>query len=352
MRTILKYVGGFVLTALLLAWVFRGVGLQAVGDSMARASWGLLLVSGVLQCGHNVFRVFRWRALLSPVRRDVPFAPMWSAVMIGYLTSWTIPGRLGELVRPALLTTREDIPLGPCIGSVLADRIMDAVAIVVLFAIGIGVTPLGGEAAEHARAVRTGATVLVAAATVPLSLLLAASALRSRLERWLADRHGVIAWCVRSLLSVALGTEALRRPRRLPGILGNSLAAWLTISAGTWLGIRAVGVHIPFTATFVLMPLLALGVALPTPGGAGGYHAAAKVGLVYLFGVPEVQAVSAGIVSHLASVVPVLIMGAIALWRERVSWSDLMRTARQVRDIGRVGPVVGAAPPRAEEVTS
>ena len=46
--------------------------------------------------GHNVFRTWRWGALLGPVRKGVRFRPMLSAIILGYMTSWIVPGRLGE----------------------------------------------------------------------------------------------------------------------------------------------------------------------------------------------------------------------------------------------------------------
>ena len=58
------------------------------------------------------------------------------AVILGYATSWVVPGRLGELVRPALLAGRQRLPLGPCLGSVVADRLLDGMAVLALFVVG------------------------------------------------------------------------------------------------------------------------------------------------------------------------------------------------------------------------
>ena len=35
-----------------------------------------------------------------------------------------VKGSLGEVVRPTLLSAREKVPLGPCLGSVVADRLL------------------------------------------------------------------------------------------------------------------------------------------------------------------------------------------------------------------------------------
>ena len=92
MKDGLKYAGGILLAAVLLWIVLRGVDPAQLWASVKQASIVGLLVSAVLNIGHNVFRVWRWQALLRPVRQEIHFRPMFVAVIIGYMTSWVIPG--------------------------------------------------------------------------------------------------------------------------------------------------------------------------------------------------------------------------------------------------------------------
>jgi uncharacterized membrane protein YbhN (UPF0104 family) len=143
-------------------------------------------------------------------------------------------------------------------------------------------------------------------------------------------------------LSLALGTEALRRPRLLALVFLYSVLAWATIAVGAWLGVRASGGDVSIPAMMVMLPLLAFGVAVPTPGGAGGYHAAMAFGLQMLFGVPADTAVAAGILMHLAVVLPVIALGLVLLRTEGISWADVLAAARGVRGLGGA-PKGGAA---------
>jgi len=329
-----KALAGIVLAILLLWWVLRDTDPQQLRRAIAGASLGMLILGGVLNLGHNVFRVWRWRALLAPVREGLPFRPLFAAVVVGYLTTWLVPGRLGELVRPALLSARENVPLGPCLGTVLSDRLLDGMTIVLLFAAGTLVTRLPGDAAPHVAAIRASALLLTGVMAGALAVLVAAASARERLSAWLARRSGSIRWIGRSVLSVSQGTEAMRSPALLVRIVALSVASWLTIALGTWIGIAAAGVSVPFGAVLILLPLLALGVALPTPGGAGGYHAAMVFGLTKIFEVPRDLAVAAGILMHLAVTVPVIVLGLLLLRTERIAWGDLIAAARQVRALG------------------
>jgi len=333
MRDGLKYLGGFALAAVLLWIVLRGVDPHQLWASVKQASVLGLLVSAVLNLGHNVFRVWRWKALLKPVRRDLHFRPMFVAVILGYMTSWVIPGRLGEVVRPTLLSAREKVPLGPCLGSVVADRLLDGVAIVVLFSVGIWLSPLTGEAAEHLGLIRSASIFFVAFLAVFIGSLMLATSAREPLGRWIERRGKLVRWMGRTFLSISDGVRALREPRLLVWILAQSMLAWLTIGLATWIGVRAVGADIPFGGVLVMLPMLALGVAVPTPGGAGSYHAAMAFGLM-LYHVNDVVAVSAGILMHVVITVPVILLGVVFIWTERISWKDVISAARRLRELG------------------
>jgi uncharacterized membrane protein YbhN (UPF0104 family) len=343
LRESLRWLGGVALGGGLLWWVLRGTDPSALASQLRAASVPGLFLAAALGLAHNLFRVLRWRALLQPVRRDIPFRPMFDAVMLGYTVSWVIPGRLGEVVRPALLAGKVRMPLGPCLGSVLADRLLDGVAVLVLFAMGMLTTPLTGEAAERAAVVRGGALGLVALISIPIAVLLVASGGRARIERALVGRRGVRGWVGRMVLSLSQGVRALGRPALLLRVVLHTALAWGMILASTWVGIRSCGVPITLGGTMVLLPLLVLGIALPTPGGAGGYHAAMRVGLIQLFGVAQPLAVGAGLMQHAVIVLPVITVGVLILVVDRIPIQDLLHAARQVRDLG--SPDEAAVPP-------
>ena len=332
-RDLAKYVIGILLAAALMVWVLRGTDPATLWSQIREASILGLLFGGALNFLHNVFRVLRWKVLLNPVRRGIRFRALFVAVILGYMTSWVIPGRLGELVRPMLLSAREGIALGPTVGSIVADRVLDIVAVAFLFAIGIWITPLPGAAAEHAALLRTGAVIMSVVATAVLALMVAASVTSQRLTDWFARRRGLFRWLGRAGVSLAHGAGALRSPRVVGLVLIHSLAAWVMIAGGTWVCVRAAGAEVSFGTILVILPMLVLGVAVPTPGGAGSYHGAMKAGLM-LFGVSRVTAVSAGLLTHMMMVVPVVVAGVVLLRTENVRWADLISGARKFRQLG------------------
>ena len=83
--------------------------------------------------------------------------------------------------------------------------------------------------------------------------------------------------------------ELLQQFRRRPGSgararaaadgAGLSVPLWLSIALGIWTVTLAFHIEMPFTGSFLLLALLVVGVAVPTPGGVGGFEAAVQIGL-------------------------------------------------------------------------
>lgn len=338
LKQIFKYLVVLTLAILLFLWVVQGVDRDELMQALRDASVAGLILAGLLNVSHNIFRVLRWKVLLRPVQDRIPFLPMFSAVILGYMTTWIVPGRLGELVRPALLTAREKVPLGPCLGSVLADRLMDMVAIVILFAVGIFSVTLTGAAASQAASLKVVGVFLMVAVAALIGTLVFISIHQGRVEDFLARRGRLVQRVGRTLVSVARGTEAFRSPRLILPILFYSLLCWLTINLSTWVGLKAAGVDVSIWGVFVLQPALALGFATPLPAGVGAFHVATQRGLMLFFKVGETAAVGAGILLHLVSVIPIIVLGTLLFWIQNYSMADIRSGIREVKALG-AGPV-------------
>ena len=63
---------------------------------------------------------------------------------------------------------------------------------------------------------------------------------------------------------------------------------------------------LPFHATFLLIAFLVVGVAIPTPGMVGGFHAFYLLALSEVFGVPRATAAAAAVAAHALSNLPIL----------------------------------------------
>ena len=127
----------------------------------------------------------------------------------------------------------------------------------------------------------------------------------------------------------AHGLGAIRRPSRLLLSLLLSLPLWLSICLGIWSVTMAFGFDVPFTGSFLLVAVLVLGVAVPTPGAIGGFHEAFRVATTVFFAVPDDAAVAAAIVLHLLSIGPSLLLGLLFAAQAGLNLSGMRRLAEQ-----------------------
>jgi hypothetical protein len=342
-----RLLAGALAALALLAFFFRGLDFSALGRALAGAAWlPLMGVSAVTVLLYGI-RAWRWGGLLAPLGR-VRIGDLFSATIVGFATALLIP-RAGELVRPWLVSKRYPISVSAGFATIILERLVDLVTVLVLFAAYLFALPPPPmqSAGRLMDLIKMGGAVAGAGAVVLLGFLLALHAnsdrvvgaierLLARAPRWLAEPVG------RALRAFSGGLAVLRAPLpHLGAIAAQSLAIWLLIALGFHLNHQAFGIELPYHATFLLIAFLVVGVAIPTPGMVGGFHAFYLLALSEVFGVEREKAAAAGIAAHALSNLPILVLGLALLGREGLS-------------LGRLGAATraGEAPKAAEPGTT
>jgi uncharacterized membrane protein YbhN (UPF0104 family) len=106
-----------------------------------------------------------------------------------------------------------------------------------------------------------------------------------------------------------------------------SFPLWVSIAFGIWVVSQAFHIRMPFTGSFLLMALLVVGVAVPTPGAVGGFHLLYQIGAMSFFKASNDRAIGAAIVLHAISFVPVTLMGILFMAREGLSLGGMRSLA-------------------------
>jgi len=124
------------------------------------------------------------------------------------------------------------------------------------------------------------------------------------------------------------GLSVLRQPSRFASVFGWTLAHWLCNALAFWIGFRAFGIMVPFSAALFLQGLVAIGVAAPQmPGFFGVFELFGQVGLG-LYGVPSDTAVAWAITYHALSFIPITLIGAWYFVRAGLSIGELSGAER------------------------
>ncbi len=328
--------------ALLVLFVVT-IDLGRMGRALAEANY-LYLVPGVaLYLISVLFRTVRWQVLLRHMGA-VPLRRLYPVVVVGYMANNLLPMRMGELVRSYYLGRREGLSTTSTLATILVERVLDAVTLLLFIAV-IGLFfPLTGLAQAFGDRYGVPWPLLVLALSVPFIVAFAALVFLARFP----DRiDSATATAVRPLPR-ALRTPArnlvrlfhqgiapLRDPKTLALLLLLSLPIWLFESALFFLVGVGFGLHDSFgslgefAAANVLVTAIAnIGSSIPAaPGGIGLFELVARETLVLLPNASIDRAVAAGFatVVHAALLIPMIVLGQLFLWTGHVSLRKLSR---------------------------
>lgn len=88
----------------------------------------------------HVFRFWRWQPLLKPLAH----VDLWTlnrVCSVGFMAVFLMPMRLGELVRPALISTEAPIRRSPALATIVVERVIDGVMVAGFLAVALVFMP-------------------------------------------------------------------------------------------------------------------------------------------------------------------------------------------------------------------
>jgi len=312
---------GILISAACLYYAFRNVDWARTITYARNANWLLLLLAAACATGMFPLRARRWRTILDPVAPALPFGPLWRSTAIGMMVNNVVPLRAGELARAYALTReRSEITFSTAFASLVVDRVFDAIVVLILLAISM-IAPgfpsdgsLGGQSVSHL----AGAFAIVPLAMlVVLYILVFFPGTLIRIFELLARRVSpAIETRGRDMLQrFSEGLSVLRTPGHFIAVFWWTLLHWLLQPLAFWLGFKAIGIDVSFWATLFVQGVIVVGVALPSaPGFVGVFERAATLALG-VYGVSQDQALAWALVFHVASFIPITVVGTYYFFR-------------------------------------
>jgi uncharacterized protein (TIRG00374 family) len=128
--------------------------------------------------------------------------------------------------------------------------------------------------------------------------------------------------------SFSEGLGVLRSPRRFVAVFLWALAHWLVNGLAFWIGFKALGIDVPFSAANFLQGIIAIGVALPSSPGFFGLFEAFAIGGLAVYSIPKDQAISWAIGYHILSFIPITVIGVYYFARLGLHFSDFKAPAK------------------------
>jgi hypothetical protein len=306
-----------------LVWLFlRNVAFADIGRAIVAAHPTYLAAALLVTFLTYLLRARRWQALLAPIG-PTRFRTAFRTTVIGFAISFLVP-RAGEVVRPYLLARREALPASATFATIIVERLLDLVTVLLLFGLSLPLVDI-----EVGADVRTSGMIAAGIAVAALVVLFVSAGhperlgrWTTRLGRWLPGRLGdLVAGFVKTF---AEGLAVMRRPSHLAVAAAWSLPLWLSLALGIWLTSLAFDLTFSFPGTFLVVLFLVIGVAVPTPGGSmGAFHFAYFWAVTRFFGLDADRVAAAGVILHALSFLPVTVVGLVFMWQDGLTLGQL-----------------------------
>jgi uncharacterized protein (TIRG00374 family) len=320
-----------ILMIALLAFFLWNVDFEEMMNGLAQANpWLIALAAGLALLSYWA-RVIRWILILRPVAK-VRHSSAFLATAVGYAAITLLPARMGDILRPVILAKRDRFPVSAGLASILTERVFDLWTVVLFFLVFLiwppAMVDLDADAEANLRLLQISGYVVGIILAAGTLFLLGLFRYQDRFVEVLSKPIARFApsWRVpfANFLNHFLdGLRVLQRPRDLLITMTASFALWYIIFWQVKVTLMAFDLDLPLRASFLLVTFAVIGLAIPTPGGVGGFHKATQVGLTTFFGVELNLATAIAIVYHAICFVPITIIGLLCLPLLGMKFSDM-----------------------------
>ncbi len=275
--TILQYIFFFGLGIFLVWWSIRDLDkndIEKIKESLKNARYYLIFpVLAILIISHYI-RALRWKLLIEPLGYPVRGFNAFLAVMIGYLTNLAFP-RLGEVVKCTALARYEKAPVDKLIGTVILERIIDTLCLLVIFGITLAIQPgiyqqiidtffhsSGGQKADKS-------SLLLFLVVIGAIVLIAVAAWMLIKKKSFKDLIQMIKKIIRSVWE---GITTIRHLKKRMKFLVFTIIIWICYFSCGYIGFFALRETTQYgiREAFTVLSAGSIGVIV-TPGGIGAY---------------------------------------------------------------------------------
>lgn len=286
-------------------------------NAFENANYKWIIISIVLAVISHLSRAMRWQILLEPLGHKPKLYNTFFAVMVGYLANYAPIPRLGEASRCGILTRYEKIPFAESFGTVIAERVLDLISLMIAFIVTFFVQYEQINTLAHKYIIDSASnkinhliqnpTKLIVFMVVTIAILFVINKMSKKIQGgFLGKLKGIIAGFLTGLKTV----KEIKKPY---AFIFHSILIWV---------LYYVGMHVcfyAFTETSALgvkeglaiFVLGTLGVVF-TPGGLGAYHLIVKEVLL-LFAISETISIAFPWIVWSSGFIMILAVGLISL---------------------------------------
>lgn len=272
-----------------------------------RWEWMILsFIPGILA---QVFRALRWRQSLEPLGERPRISSCIHAVFLSYASSLVIP-RSGEFLRCGILTREDRTPFSKALGTVVTERAVDIVMMLLLFIIVFLLQiPVFKEFFSTTGVSFQSILTRYTSTGIFVTLLCGICALILIVILW---RRLSFSHKVRDVMhGLAEGLLSIKKIRNIPLYIIYSAGIWVAYFFHYYLTFFCFSFteNLGIMAAVVSFCVGTVAVIVPTPNGAGPWHFAVKTILAKSYGLNDTCANIFALIVHTVQTLLLIVLG-------------------------------------------
>ena len=315
----LKFIG-FLAVGILLLWLaFRDIDFNKLLTHLKEANYYWLILSVIFGFFAYISRARRWILLINPLGFNPSLKNSFYSLMTGYLANLALP-RVGEITRCVALGKKEKIPVDQLIGTVVIERTIDFLSLLIIM-------------------------IILIFTSGDLILLFLKEGIFLPIQEKISSIFGVtwILWVILFLLgSISLfllirykknlrkirffskmfdlgrgvinGLKSFTNIKKKWEFLFHTVFIWINYTLMTWVVVFSIKStsHLTFGDSIFLLVIGGLAMSAPIQSGLGAFHYIISRGLLFVKNIPLEDGLVYALLTHESQLIFVVIIGAIS----------------------------------------
>ncbi len=299
---------GTSIAIVLLYFVFRNIEWVDFWQRAKKTNYSWVFFSIAISLATFIVRAYRWNILLEPLGFKLKTSRTTLAVIIGYLANMALP-RLGEITRCGVLNKNDKVPIPEAIGSVVTERIMDALTLLLLILISLII-----ESKRLVTFLHTAYKDFQIPSYFFLILLGVISIGTLVVVLFIRKKNKVKGGFMNYLNRFIAGLLSLKDIKKPVGFIVSTVILWVLYYLMSYVIVFSLDetAHLSLSAGLMLLITGGIALTIPVQNGFGTYHTMIA-GMLVLYSIDKTTGVFLATLLHTSQIIAVAIFGSIAL---------------------------------------
>jgi hypothetical protein len=345
---------GIVISITAFYFAFKNVPLNELIEYLASINYLWLFPSVFVVFISFALRAFRWMLILEPASK-ISFWKAFHPLMIGFMLNCILPGRVGEVARPAILQKKENVPFSTGLATVVVERIFDSSILIILFVAMLAYIDIDPQLSisfgkynlNRETLVSIGGNIFKLMVILIAGIILFSFSSIRQAVKWTINKipslfsltsvslkNKIQKFCASLICfadNLSTGFSFINHPKKICICIGLSFIIWVLSAFSFYIiALGCPGIRLSYLELFAVMIIICFFIALPSVPGFWGIWEAGGVFALSLFGISAKEAAGFTLASHAIQIFPVIIIGVISAMLSGVDTLQILKERKNI----------------------